>query len=34
MNGNKAKRMILQKRDLEFFKILGRDARLVDLSRP
>jgi hypothetical protein len=30
MSGNKAKRMVLQKRDLEFFKILGRDARLVD----
>jgi hypothetical protein len=30
MSGNRAKRLILQKRDLEFFKILGRDARLVD----
>jgi hypothetical protein len=30
MNGNNSKRMILQKRDIAFFKILGRDARLVD----
>ncbi|HLJ27908.1 MAG TPA: replication-relaxation family protein [Candidatus Angelobacter sp.] len=30
MSGNKARPMILQKRDLEFFRILGRDARLVD----
>lgn len=30
MSGNNPKRMILQKRDLEFFRILGRDARLVD----
>lgn len=30
MNGNKARPMILQKRDLDFFGILGRDARLVD----
>lgn len=30
MNGNKAKSMILQPRDLEFFKILGQTARIVD----
>src|SRR5215467_1830167 len=30
MSGNKARPMILQKRDLEFFRILGQDARLVD----
>jgi protein involved in plasmid replication-relaxation len=30
MSGNKARPMILQKRDLEFFRILGRDARLID----
>src|SRR5438270_7974288 len=30
MSGNNPKRMILQKRDIEFFKVLGRDARLVD----
>ena len=30
MNGNKARPMILQGRDLAFFRILGRDARLVD----
>src|ERR1043166_7133810 len=30
MSGNKARPMILQTRDLEFFRILGRDARLVD----
>jgi hypothetical protein len=30
MNGNKARPMILQGRDLAFFRILGQDARLVD----
>lgn len=30
MRGNNPKRLILQKRDLEFFKILGKTARLVD----
>jgi hypothetical protein len=30
MSGNKARPMILQERDLEFFRVLGRDARLVD----
>ena len=30
MSGNKAKPMILQKRDLDSFRIIGRDARLVD----
>src|SRR5579864_7875037 len=30
MSGNKARPMILQKRDLEFFKVLGQHARLVD----
>lgn len=30
MNGNKAKPMILQPRDLEFFRILGTSARIVD----
>ena len=30
MNGNKARPMVLQDRDLEFCRILGRDARLVD----
>src|SRR5437660_6107017 len=30
MNGNNKRPMILQKRDLEFFKVLGKYARLVD----
>jgi len=30
MSGNNAKPMILQKRDLDFFKVLGEHARLVD----
>jgi len=30
MNGNKARPMIVQRRDLDFFRILGCDARLVD----
>jgi Replication-relaxation len=30
MSGNNAKPMILQKRDLKFFKVLGEHARLVD----
>lgn len=30
MSGSKARPMILQKRDLEFFKVLGQHARLVD----
>src|SRR5215467_153506 len=30
MSGNKARPMIVQERDLELFRILGRDARLVD----
>ena len=30
MTGNNARPMVLQKRDLEFFRVLGRDARLVD----
>jgi Replication-relaxation len=30
MSGNRAKAMILQERDVAFFRILGRDARLVD----
>ena len=30
MSGNRARPMILQKRDLDSFRIIGRDARLVD----
>lgn len=30
MNGNKARPMIVQQRDLELFRILGQDARLMD----
>ena len=30
MNGNNRRPIILQKRDLEFFKVLGKHARLVD----
>ena len=30
MSGNKARPMIVQERDLEFFRTLGQDARLVD----
>ena len=30
MSGNNKRPMILQKRDLEFFKVLGKYARLVD----
>src|ERR1051326_5389482 len=30
MSGNKARPMIVQERDLEFFRTFGQDARLVD----
>lgn len=30
MNGNKARPMVVQQRDLKFFRILGLEARLVD----